>query len=307
MKRAAIERLRSFEGLDAEDADLGTIAWAQLHHSRGDLDESDVRNFEMRCHWVLADYFEGHDSHARMMREFPPLAKSKQYSRLAVFLSKDGVLAELLHGHGKNDLREYWELIDASFKARAGREEKHAEGHQDSEAKNKEGDAEGKAPEATALPKRLTTTSIEDFLGNIAAVKAKSVRHLEADEMTSAMAQTAERLGNIATLLEMLGKFDKTIEIRKEEITFLELSLGKKHESVGIVCSRLGKTFEVMYGNYERALEMKQRALEIDVDVLGDSDPKLAVSYDNLAMLELKMRNYSKADELFLKSLQLPK
>ena len=159
--------------------------------------------------------------------------------------------------------------------------------------------------EISPLEEANSAKSIEEFLGNIASVKAKSVRNLDAHEMNTAMATTAEKLGNIATLLEMLGKYDKTIEIRKEEITFLELSLGKDHETVGIVCSRLGKTYEVVYGNYERALEMKQRALDIDISVLGESDPTLAVSYDNLAMLELKMRNYAKADELFLKSLEL--
>ena len=37
VKRAVVERLRSFEGLEAEDADLSTIAWAQLHHGDSDL------------------------------------------------------------------------------------------------------------------------------------------------------------------------------------------------------------------------------------------------------------------------------
>ena len=129
VKRAVVERLRSFEGLEAEDADLSTIAWAQLHHGDSDLNESDYGSFEVRCHWVLADYFEGHESRARMLREFPHhLAKSKQFSRLAVFLSKDNVLAEMLHGHGKNDLRVYWELIDAAFKERTSKAAKHAQG-----------------------------------------------------------------------------------------------------------------------------------------------------------------------------------
>ena len=290
VKRAVVERLRSFEGLESEDADLSTIAWAELHHGLEDLTEEDIGSFEVRCHWKLAEYFGDHESHSRMMREYPHhLAKSKQFACLAAFLSDDDILAELLHGHGKNDLREYWEYVDNAFQKRTARREKHETGRRKKKKKKKDEAAQGEV-KFSALDEANAAASVEDFLGSIAAHKAKGVRSLEAHELNAEMAKTAEQLGNIASLLEMLGKYDKTIEIRREEIAFLETSLGADHETVGIVCSRLGKTYEVVYGNYERALEMKQRALEIDIKTLGETNPKLAVSYDNLAMLQLKVR-----------------
>jgi tetratricopeptide (TPR) repeat protein len=95
--------------------------------------------------------------------------------------------------------------------------------------------------------------------------------------------------------LEKLGRFDAAIceyhavlEMRKE-------LKGEKDSSVGDVLVMISKTLRQKEGRLPQALKELKRALKLYRSSLGDSDPKVAETVDDIASLYMECGNYPKA------------
>ena len=70
--------------------------------------------------------------------------------------------------------------------------------------------------------------------------------------------------------------------------------MAKSYGSLGNLYNRQGQ--------YERALEYYQKALEIDIKVSGQDHPDVAVSYQNLAAVYQRQGNHVQTKEMVTKA-----
>ena len=100
---------------------------------------------------------------------------------------------------------------------------------------------------------------------------------------------------HVGDSLEKLGKYDAAIH---EYHTVLEMRKelkGEKDSSVGDVLVMISKALRQKEGRLPQALKELKRALKLYRSSLGDSDPKVAETVDDIASLYMKCENYTKA------------
>ena len=75
----------------------------------------------------------------------------------------------------------------------------------------------------------------------------------------------------------------------------------------GIKWQKLSKESDDLYrkGNYERAVELGKRALEVAEKNFGPDHPDVATSLNNLALLYVAQGQYAEAEPLYKRSLAI--
>ncbi|AKB26875.1 hypothetical protein MSSIT_0156 [Methanosarcina siciliae T4/M] len=90
----------------------------------------------------------------------------------------------------------------------------------------------------------------------------------------------------------------------EETLQILEIELGPEHLDIAITLDNLAGLYESL-GDYEKALLLCQRALEIYGKVLGPEHTDVAINLNNLALLYSHIGDYEKALPLFQRALEI--
>src|SRR5674536_180127 len=88
------------------------------------------------------------------------------------------------------------------------------------------------------------------------------------------------------------------------QIIEAEPELGPEHQDVATTLNNLAGLYRQM-GDYEKALPLYQRALDIREKVLGPQHPSVATTLNNLAGLYESMGDYEKALPLYQRALEI--
>ena len=96
------------------------------------------------------------------------------------------------------------------------------------------------------------------------------------------------------------------VPMYKEILQILEAEpeLGPEHPDVATTLNNLAGLYRQM-GDYEKALPLYQKALDIREKVLGSQHPDVANTLNNLALLYSDMGDYEKALPLYQKALEI--
>ena len=90
--------------------------------------------------------------------------------------------------------------------------------------------------------------------------------------------------------------YDQSIAL-SEKYGIEETEMAEQYNNIAIVCQSMGE--------YEKALLLQKKALNIQEKIFGDEYPNIATSYANLATLYQSMGEYEKALPLYEKSLAI--
>jgi len=95
--------------------------------------------------------------------------------------------------------------------------------------------------------------------------------------------------------LEKLGRYDAAIREYHAVLEMRKELKGEKDSSVGDVLVMISKTLRQKEGRLPQALKELKQALKLYRSSLGDSDPKVAETVDDIASLYMECGNYTKA------------
>lgn len=236
-------------------------------------------------HWRLSVFFGredvGANSFSRQIRELPyHLLRAERHDELANYASQIDVLRDMLQDESKKyELVIYWRDIDTTWSTRTG----------------------------VAAP-----VSVESFLCESARDSKKEVpkelhkiTKADLDELRPKIEQATEIMDYVSTLLVLLGMYDGAVEIRQDEIAYNTVLYGAVHDKIAISCSELADVYERVYCKYDVSMKLKSRAVDIDRQLYGEDNLQLAVGYDNLGFLHLKLGNFAEAESMYRKSLTI--
>jgi tetratricopeptide (TPR) repeat protein len=104
-------------------------------------------------------------------------------------------------------------------------------------------------------------------------------------------------LGNLASVLGMLGRYDEAIPLFEQSVDVLSKAYGEEHAVIARLLYESGGTYAAL-GQSEPAREHYAESLEIREQVLGDNHPDLARSLDGLAALYVQEARYAEAEAM---------
>ncbi|GBG32020.1 Protein kinase, putative [Hondaea fermentalgiana] len=234
-------------------------------------------------HWRLAAHFGAEDvatdNFSRQLRELPyHMLRAERFDDLAAYASRLPVLQAMLQDESKKyELVLYWREVDAAWSARTGTK---------------------------------TPVSVESYLCDVARASKEGlpkemtkITNVQLEEMRPQLELAADTMDRVSTLLVLLGLYDGAVEIRQDEISYNTVLYGAVHDKIAISCSELADVYERVYCKYDVSMRLKSRAVEIDRQLYGEENRQLAIGYDNLGFLHLKLGNYTDAEAMYRKSL----
>ncbi len=117
---------------------------------------------------------------------------------------------------------------------------------------------------------------------------------------------TANACADLAKAYFKLGRHDKSIEFFEISLLILEnhYDYGENHIKVADLRAQLGWVYYLI-GNYEKAIDLGEKALEIRLKKLGPEDLDVASSYNSLGIIYSEVGNYEKAIYLGEKALEI--
>jgi tetratricopeptide (TPR) repeat protein len=111
-------------------------------------------------------------------------------------------------------------------------------------------------------------------------------------------------LGNLASVLGMLGRFDEAIPLFEQSIELLTKAYGQEHAVVARLLYEAGGTYAAL-GQSQPARERYEESLAIREQVLGDNHPDLARSLDGLVALLVQEAEYAEAEAMLRRAVSI--
>jgi NAD-dependent SIR2 family protein deacetylase len=149
----------------------------------------------------------------------------------------------------------------------------------------------------------LDTPDFEGFARTLkskydASLKKESEEAIEKSEFEELMRLLTQsrRAGNYREGLELALKAKDSIESQTEE---KNTKRAKLYDQIGNFYNHLGKD--------DKAIEYHEKALEIELEILGENHPDTATSYNNLGSAWHSRGDYDKAIEYYEKALEILK
>jgi tetratricopeptide (TPR) repeat protein len=166
----------------------------------------------------------------------------------------------------------------------------------------------------------LEVASCRNSIGNVLGRMGKSeealVEYQQALEVSLAVGQehpiVAISFNNIGEVYRMKGDLENALVQHQKALEIRTRVFGSEHPHVAASYSNIGNVYNeirkqaqgvlrarpVSQGQYERALEYYQKALEIDIIVSGQEHLNVAVSYNNLANIYDAQGKHEKAKQM---------
>ena len=138
-----------------------------------------------------------------------------------------------------------------------------------------------------------------DNLGNLykhqeMAVKVFSGREEALNSCLSLPAESKTISRNIRNLAKAQELYQKSLKIR--------LEINPESSKIAETYNNLGLLYDYL-GDFQKAEENLQKALEIRLKVFGPNHPSTATTYNNLGLLSFNMGNYQTAEDFYNKAL----
>ncbi len=113
-----------------------------------------------------------------------------------------------------------------------------------------------------------------------------------------------EAINNLASLYQLLGKYDSSFYFHKQSIAIRKKILGEYSEEYAASLNNLATVYSSV-AKYDTALVLFNQMLPIRKKVLGENHPDYISSFGNIAMVYKDIGNYAEAELLFLKELEI--
>ncbi|CAL1386569.1 unnamed protein product [Linum trigynum] len=102
-----------------------------------------------------------------------------------------------------------------------------------------------------------------------------------------------------------LGKFEEAVPVLERAITVPELSRGTDHALAAFSgYMQLGDTYS-MIGQVDKSIHCYEEGLKIQIESLGDTDPRVGETCRYLSEAHVQAMNFEKAEELSKKTLEI--
>ncbi|KAK7389789.1 hypothetical protein VNO78_25083 [Psophocarpus tetragonolobus] len=109
----------------------------------------------------------------------------------------------------------------------------------------------------------------------------------------------------VAAIYSSLGRLDEAVEALERSIMLLEVENGSGHAMAQFSgYMQLGDTYS-MIGQLDRAISCYESGLKIQMDVLGESDPKVAETCRYLAEAHVQAMQFDQAENFCKKTLEI--
>jgi tetratricopeptide (TPR) repeat protein len=148
-----------------------------------------------------------------------------------------------------------------------------------------------------------TTISIEERKEE--AKKVYSDADRRAQKINYSTKKYIDLLCDYGVFLYKYAYYEEAVEVNLRFIQLSEATNGQ-NETTAMSYNNIGNVYDDL-GDYDKALEYHNKALEIRKSVLGENHPDTASSYDNIGIVYRNLGDYDKALEYHFKALEIYK
>eukprot|EP00002_Diphylleia_rotans_P030142 TRINITY_DN6178_c0_g1_i1.p1 TRINITY_DN6178_c0_g1~~TRINITY_DN6178_c0_g1_i1.p1 ORF type:complete len:866 (+),score=159.39 TRINITY_DN6178_c0_g1_i1:44-2641(+) len=234
------------------------------------LSNPDLELYEMRAYgsWLL-ERFDFDQQEAPTVAEIcHTLSYSRDYPKLAEFLSKQKVVDAMLGGRHKYEFYSHWRVLNKN-----GFDHKSV--YQDM--------LKDTSSTGDYLVSYFQDVQERDFLVPIIHDRI-SMRTNEDEKLVD--------YGWLASVYDDMAQYEKSLEYYRKAIAIKIKKFGEKHTSVAHSYNNMGGVYCSM-GKYNRAHEYHRKSLAIKTKLLGEGHMDVATSYCNVAIVYINQGMYA--------------